>query len=347
MIWLTWRQFRAQAVAVCAGVAAFAVVLALTGPRLLHLARAFPTEVFDHLTRTDRNLYNAGLVVLAVVPAILGAFWGAPMVARELETGTHRLAWNQTVTRTRWLGTKLGITAAAAAAVAGALTLAVTWWSAPLDGTTGTAHGSLPARLTPVAFAMRGVVPVGYAVFALVLGVAAGLVLRRTVPAMAVTLALFTFVQIAVPLWVRPHLIPPTTRSFTASDNLVGIELREPDGPVQLSVTTGNPADWILSDKTVDASGRPTAVPGWLTGCLPGPPTPESPSAGTVRDAGQVKDTIRGCLARLDNLGYRQQVTYQPANRFWPLQFAETALFLAAAGLLTGFCFWWTRRRLT
>ena len=337
MIWLTWRQFRAQATTVYAAVAAFAVVLAITGPRLLHLSRAYPNALFDQLTRTDRNLYNAGLVVLAVAPAVIGAFWGAPMVARELEAGTHRLAWNQTVTRTRWLATKLGVTALATAAAVGVLTLAVTWWAGPLDGTTGKNHGELPARLTPVAFAMRGVAPVAYAVFALVLGVAVGLLLRRTLPAMAVTLAVFTLVQVAVPLWVRPHLLPPARQTVTIADNLTSIEMSGPGGPMRLAVTTGNRGDWVLSNKTVDASGHEiTALPSWFGDCLP-PPTSAGP--------GKAPD-IRGCLVRLGDLGYRQLVVYQPASRFWPLQWAETALFLALSGLLTWFCFWWTRRRL-
>ncbi|MGI8626821.1 MAG: hypothetical protein ACR2J5_09690, partial [Geodermatophilaceae bacterium] len=93
MIWLTWRQFRAQAVTVYAAVAAFAVIRAITGPRLLELSRAKPSTVFDQLTTTDRYLYNDGLVMLGVAPAVVGAFWGAPMVAGELEAGTHRLAW--------------------------------------------------------------------------------------------------------------------------------------------------------------------------------------------------------------------------------------------------------------
>ncbi len=83
MIWLTARQLRTQAAAVHAAVAAAAVVLALTGGRLLDLAR-INGNVFDQLTRADRDLYYAGIVVLAVAPAIIGAFWGAPMVAREL-----------------------------------------------------------------------------------------------------------------------------------------------------------------------------------------------------------------------------------------------------------------------
>jgi ABC-2 family transporter protein len=335
MIWLTWRQFRTQAAVGYAAVVAFAVVLAITGPRLLELSRAYPDAVFDQLTGTDRRLFNAGLVALAVAPAVVGAFWGAPMVARELEAGTHQLAWSQTVTRTRWLATKLGVTALAAAAVVGLLTLAVSWWAAPLDGTTGSTRGALAARLTPVAFAMRGVAPVAYAVFALVLGVAVGLVLRRTVPAMAVTLAVFTFVQVAVPLWIRPHLVPPVTQTVTIADHLDGIELPGPGGPVRVSVTTPNRRDWILSDQTVDASGRAVAVPAWLGGCLP------QPGSAT----GKVE--LRACLARLGDLGYRQRVVYQPASRFWALQWAETALFGVLSGLLTWFCFWWLRRRLS
>ena len=110
MIWLTWRQLRVQAVTVVVAVVAMAIVLAVTGPRLAKLATAGVDDVFDKLTSADINLFWAGLIVVAVVPALVGAFWGAPMVARELETGTHRLAWNQSVTRTRWLATKLAVT---------------------------------------------------------------------------------------------------------------------------------------------------------------------------------------------------------------------------------------------
>jgi ABC-2 family transporter protein len=341
MIWLTWRQFRTQAAAGYAAVAAFAAVLAITGPRLLHLSRAYPNAVFDQLTRTDRNLYNAGLVVLAVTPAIIGAFWGAPMVARELEAGTHRLAWNQTVTRTRWLATKLGLTALAAMAAAGVLALAVSWWAGPLDGTTGNTHGALPARLTPVAFAMRGVAPVGYAVFALVLGVAAGIVLRRTVPAMAVTLAVFTLVQVAMPLWVRPHLVPPAQQTLTLTAARLDSILMDDAGTVRMSLATGGRGDWILSNDTVDATGQVTALPSWMDGCLPPRPASASASAGPPR-----APALDACFARLTQDGYRQRVVYQPASRFWTLQWAETALFLTLSGILTGFCFWWTRHRL-
>jgi hypothetical protein len=341
MIWLTWRQFRIQALTVYGAVAAFAVVLAVTGPRLVDLQRA-GGSIFDQLTSTDRGLFNAGLVVLAVAPALIGAFWGAPLIARELESGTQRLVWNQSVTPARWLAVKLGLIALATATAAGMLTLAVNWWAAPLDGARSATHGGLPGRMTPVAFAMRGIVPVGYAVFALVLGVATGLVLRRSVPAMAVTLAVFTFVQIAVPLWVRPHLAAPVRETVTISrETLDGISVNDAVPPVvRLTAHTANPGDWVLANRTVDASGRTVdTLPSSLAECL-APPPPGAAGPAKAPDAS-------ACLARIDDLGYRQQLVYQPADRFWTLQWRETALFLALSGLLTGFCFWWLRRRVS
>jgi hypothetical protein len=342
MIWLTWRQLRIQAVAVYAAVAAALVLLAVTGPRLVRLAR-LDGSLFDRLTPGDRNLFYAGIVVLAIVPPLIGAFWGAPMVARELEAGTHRLAWSQSVSRTRWLATKLGVTVLAAAAAVGLLTLAIGWWAAPLDGARSTTRGGLPARLSPIPFAMRGVVPVGYVVFAVVLGVALGMVLRRTLPAMALTLGVVVFAQLAVPQWVRPHLIPPAqqTVSFTGA-KLDSISLNGPDEPVVVTLAVGAPGDWILKNESVDAAGRPVAMPAWMSNCLPPPPGPGAP---TRQEAGPGKvDTIQACLARLSTEGYSQHVAYQPASRFWPLQWAELAFYLVLAGLLTGFCFWWTRR---
>jgi hypothetical protein len=346
MTWLTWRQFRAQAIAVYAAVVAAAVALAVTGPGLADLARA-NANVFDVLTRTDRNLYFTGIVVLAAAPAVVGAFWGAPLVARELEAGTHLLAWNQSVTRTRWLAVKLGVTALAAALAVGALTLAVTWWSHPIDGALSSTRGNLPSRITPVAFAERGITPVAYAVFAVVLGVAVGLLIRRSVPAMAVTLVLFIAVQVAVPIWVRPHLSPPTQQTLTfAATRLDSITANGPGGPVGIRLTTGHPGDWILSNRTVDRSGRAVTLPSWLRDCLPGPP-PGGAAEGQVRVRGGTGDPLVACFDRLNAEGYRQHVSFQPLAHFWRLQWAETGFFAGVSGLLTWFCFWWTRKRLT
>ena len=340
MIWLSWRQLRAQAAVASAAVLAVAAVAALTGPRLADLART-SASVFDRLTGTDYTLFYAGVVLMALAPALLGAFLGAPLVARELETGSCRLAWSQSVTRRRWLASKLALTVGAAAVAVGAASLAVTWWSAPLDGAVSQTRGGLPDHLTPVTFAMRAVVPVAYTAFAVVLGVAAGAVLRRTLPAMAVTLALYAAVQVVVPIWVRPHLVPPVSSTVAFSGStLDGISL-EGSGHVSVSVHTADRGDWVLVNETVGPDGRATLPPQWFSDCLPDPSAPASQTEH-VR-AGSIDE----CLARLTHAGYRQRVVYQPADRFWPLQWAETGLYAAASAALAVGCFWWVRRRLT
>ena len=57
--------------------------------------------------------------------------------------------------------------------------------------------------------------------------------------------------------------------------------------------------------------------------------------------------TLDPCLTRLNDEGYRQHVVYQPTTHFWPLQWAETGLYLTASALLAGLSFWWTRHRLS
>ncbi|MER6378026.1 MULTISPECIES: hypothetical protein [Streptomyces] len=90
--------------------------------------------------------------------------------------------------------------------VVGQASLAVTWWSGPIDQAVGGggSDSSDPffPRIDPMVFSARGVVPIGYAALAFAVGVP----FRRTLSAMAITLAVFTTVQIAMPLWIRPHL---------------------------------------------------------------------------------------------------------------------------------------------
>jgi hypothetical protein len=153
--------------------------------------------------RFDLILLLANLALMAV-PAPAGAFWGAPLVARELETGTHRLVWSQSITRVRWLAVKLGLLTLLTLAATGAFSLLLTWAASPWDLIMRNRFGALE-------FASRNVAPLGHAVFAFVTGVTIGLLVRRTVPAMAITLAIFAVVQTAVPFAVRPYLRSPVT----------------------------------------------------------------------------------------------------------------------------------------
>jgi ABC-type transport system involved in multi-copper enzyme maturation permease subunit len=354
MIWLTWRQFRAQAAMMSAALAVLAIVLALTGAGLADDyatgIAACTTEnggcsAFVHRFFDDhRGPFLAVTAVVLVLPALIGLFWGAPLITRELEAGTHRLVWNQSITRTRWLAVKLGLTGLAAVTAAGLGSLAVTWWSSPIDKSAADQF----ARMEPLLFGARGIVPLGYAAFAFALGVTVGMLVRRTLPAMAITLAVFVVVQIAMPLLVRPHLVAPTrsTIEITAS-SLDGLRAH-PGGPIQVILRAPDAGAytgaWILSSHALDASGHAVgSIPLSRSGaCAP-------PRGGPAQRPADAKpgDDLSACFAEMKRLGYRQQLTYQPASRFWPLQWYETGIYTAFAVGLAGFCFWRLRRRLS
>jgi hypothetical protein len=345
MTWLTWRQFRLQAIAAGAVLAVLAIALGVTGGHVAHMYAvsglascaghhdcAFRASNFaSALSGTVYQfVYYLGTGLLYVAPAVIGVFWGAPLITRELEAGTFRLAWSQSVTRTRWLAVKLGIIGLASMAAAGLISLMVTWWAGPINqasalngGRDGSTNGL--GRLSPLLFGAGGVAPIGYAAFAFVLGVTVGVLLRRTIAAMAITLALFALVQLAMPNWVRPHLITPaqTSAAFDAS-NLTGLFIG--NGQVTVTGAVSKPGAWILSNQTVTAAGH----------VFHGPIPPACNSD---------TQSFRACQNALGRLHLRQVVTYQPASRYWALQWYETALFVALAVVLAGFCFWWIRRR--
>ena len=346
MIWLTWRQFRGQAITAIAALAAFGVLLAVTGPQLAgmygtsgiagcqsqncgQLATNFLSQVAaSSIYPVVYILCIAGLVV---APAVIGIFCGAPLIARELETGTFRLAWTQSATRTRWLATKLAVIGLAAIAVTEALSFIQAWWAGPITQAAElTPPGAIqfPLNMGPftlLAFDAYGITPIGYAAFAFVLGVTTGVLVRRTVLAMAITLAVFAAVQVAMPLGIRPHLFSPdhTTVAIDSSTN-TRIEL---NGVFAFTVDflPSQPGAWILSSEAVNAAGQPVST---SPDCVALTGSPEWPQ----------------CLT---SHGIRIAVTYQPLSRYWAYQWTETAIYLALALALIGYCFWLIRRRLS
>ncbi|MCK2215401.1 ABC transporter permease [Actinomadura sp. ATCC 31491] len=351
MIWLTWRQFRGSAALTAAVLGVLAAVLVLTGPRLAAgysaglaacTREGACDRFFDAFFDTYQLPFLAVTLLVLLLPALVGLFWGAPLITRELEAGTHLLVWNQSVTRGRWLAVKLGLTGLAAVAAAGVCGLAVTWWSGPLDRSAPAGF----AVMDPLIFSARGIAPMGYAAFAFVLGVSVGMLVRRTLPAMALTLAVFTALQLAVPLLVRPHLMTPVTAtSQLGQGNVDHLGIRgDGGGPPEVrleSAVPGQAGAWVLASRLLDPSGR--VMPGGGEdghGLIPvsttsGPCAPQSAAGGGA------------CLAEINRLGYRQQAEYHPLGRFWPFQWLETGLYALLTLGLTGFCFWWIRRRLS
>jgi hypothetical protein len=350
MIWLTWRQFRLQALVIVAAVAVFAVLLAVTGPGLLNDWQSQHDGFLSRIKfdRINQYLYIAGQALVYAAPPVIGAFWGAPLIARELEAGTHRLVWNQSIGRTRWLVTKLAVTGLAAMAVTGLLSLAVSWWSDPIDDAINGGQESGPfnvPRLLPPVFGARGVVPIGYAAFAFALGVTIGLVARRSVVAIAITLTVVIAAQILSPILLRPHLMTPVEASvIVTADNLRGLQRSGPEeNPEVLRIEAALEGSglWKISEVTVNAAGQvQKTLPSWMAGCGPGRPN------ASAAEASQ-RPPLSECFQRLADEGYRQQIKYHPADRFWGLQWRETGVFLLLALGLTGFCFWRIRRDLT
>jgi len=259
-----------------------------------------------------------------LLPAIIGVFWGAPLIARELEDGTYRLAWTQSVTRTRWLAVKLGLLGLAAMAVTGLFSLIITWWASPLDQAATLGSPILSNRMMPLLFAGHGIVPIGYAAIAFALGATAGALIGRIVPAMAVTVVLFVAVQLIMVNFVRPYLIPPahTTAAVSTGDaywHSIGNGL----------LITGKaviPGAWVVS-----ASGHV------YTG----------PAIQILKTCDNGPTSTPACGSAFASLHAQLLVTYQPASRYWPLQGYETAITLALALALAGICFWRISSRLT
>jgi len=340
MIRFTWLQFRPQAIVALTALFAFAIVLVVTGPHLAGLYASSgitachggtcATVAGGFLSRLAITspypiVYELGIGLILAVPAIIGIFWGAPLIARELENRTFALAWTQSITRTRWLVVKLVLIGLAAMAVTEALSLSYAWWANPISKAIGL-QGPYPVasefggnRLSLVIFASHGITPLGYAAFGFVLGTATGAFIRRAVPAMAVTLAIFAAAQVAMPLWVRPHLIPPD-RTVVSGPSLVtsaGVNL----GNLTATIVPGQPGAWITSSGAIASGGqRVSTVP---AACVPPPPA-KPPDPGR-------------CLG---SRGIREAITYQPASRYWPLQWIETGIFLALSLALAGVCFW-------
>jgi hypothetical protein len=360
LIWLTWRQSQLKAASAGIVLAVFAVLLAVTGPQLAHsyasstLAAChggvddcggFADDFLQALSGSGWRVIGGdgifwllqllGIAIIVLAPAVIGIFWGAPLIAGELEAGTHYLVWNQSVTRTRWLALKLLLTGLAAMAFTELVSIIQTWWASPIN--LAVARGaccSLMAmnQFSPLIFATQGITPLGYAAFAFALGVTAGLLVRRAVPAMAVTLAVFALFQAVVPLWIRPVLFPPyhTTTTF-ASFGAVDVPI-EPGTFTIVPSGFDQTEAWVLSTAAVDTAGRPVnAMP---AACLQ-----------AVQGAVAGKSGHSALLDCLSSQGVRIAVTYQPASRYWALQWTETGIYTALALILVGYCFWRVRER--
>ena len=350
MIRFAWLQARTQTAVTAAAVAVLAVVAAVTG---IHLAHLYDSSVahcqsgcdlaLDQFLSHDSFLQHAFDLLVQVTPALFGIFWGAPLIGRELESGTYRLVWTQSITRSRWVVTKLATGGLATIALAGLLSLTVTWWYRSIDPVSTNQYS---------VFDRRDIAPIAYAAFAFAAGAFLGAVIRRSVPAMATTLGVYVFARIATAVWLRPHLLTPVHTTATLA-NGVGLGFVSRNGsPVTLAVKgSGPPESWTLSSHLATSSGHVPSS-GELSAFLQQhcptilfPPSPPTGNGKIIARAGD-DSAFRACAQQAAQV-YHLAVTYLPSGRYWTLQWVETGIFAALALLAAAACYVWTTRRVS
>jgi hypothetical protein len=318
--WVIWRQYRVTAAVASALLAAFAVLLLITGLQdagrwhaaLTTCARNGTCATLPRTVPLGSGMLDTLTMLTVTVPLLFGMFWGSPAVAREQETGTTQFAWMQSVTRRRWLAVKAGWLLLAAAVFGGAVAGIVTWWYAPLNAL----HHS---QFWPGDFDIQGIVPIGYAVFAVALGIAAGTLIGRSLPALAVTGGIFLAIRLPVTYWVRVHYMPAVTTIYSVTQSLAS-----------------KGAFWPIARGVVLPGGQLSTSldvgPGYIAGSVPA-------------SCSQPHEHISARLACMVRLGYRSFATGQPGYRFWPFQFIETGIFVALAAVLIAVTFLVVTRR--
>lgn len=322
MGWVTWRQHRGTLISGPAVLGAVAVFLLFAGLKVHHDYAAIAAcplngrneshacfTAIAHFNANDWTLGNTVLILMQLVPVLLGAFAGAPVLARELETGTFRYAWTQGFGRERWTIAKLVLLAVVVTALAGALGEVFAWFFQPF----------LPVEgmnvLAAAVFQTRGVAFAAWALAAFAIGAFFGMLLRRIVPAMAVTVGVYLALVLAA--WdLRKHYPVALVRS---NFNL-GIGQSAPSSP------------WLLKTWYTSQGGKPAnpSVVNQIFALFPRSGAPK------------VKETLAKELARH---GLTQWTSYIPVSRFWPMQSMEGGWLLALSVLLIAATVWLVRRR--
>jgi hypothetical protein len=309
MTWLLWRQHRRQAAVAIGLLGALGILLWITGVTMAHdyqhAISACGQSGADcqgvRLFRGDGFIID--LVNLTVaVPILIGAFWGATAIGREYDTGTNVLVWTQSVTRRRWVRDKISVLLASSVIAGAALSGMVTWWSQTLN----TYHDQ---RFDPLQFDIQGLMPIAYTLFAAALGLVAGVVWRRVLPAIATVVAGFVAVRLPIEQYARPHYASPITRIESAF---------KPSG---LPSGAWEQHSDLVHNGTV-VSG-PIRVP---QGCV---------------DA-VTRTSMDRCMQQH---GYFLSRTYQPADRYWTFQWIEAGIFVAISALLVALAVVLVRRR--
>jgi hypothetical protein len=320
LAWVTYRQHRPALTGAAVFLGLISVYLLIMGLQINHAYAAVAAcrpagsgvchqlkDSFDHGSwgGGGGSAMQAGGAqtissLMLVVPVVLGAFLGAPLLARELETGTFRFAWTQGCGRARWAVSKLLLLAVVVTGVTWAFTELFSYYYHPflVDGQV--------SRLLPLAFGLLGVAFAAWTLAAFALAVFFGALIRRTVPAMAATLATWTFLAIGTAVALRQHYQAPveTTGNPPAGAWVLGNYATGPGGQHSLNQL------FQQAPASVQNSPDPNALTNWLA-----------------------------------QQHYTQWTSYEPVSRFWHFQLIEGGWLLALSAILIAAAIWMVRHR--
>jgi hypothetical protein len=318
MIWVTWRQHRIEAMIAGIVLVIVAIILLLTGMDMIstyqNTGLASCSLKLATCIQVEENFINHfGTIVvfmgitLSALPLLVGMFIGAPLVAREFEQRTHRLVWTQSISRRRWLATKLLLLFSCTLLAFIALAALSAWWSSPW----------IAVQSLWSTYDFHGILLPVYAFFAFALGIAAGIAVRRSVAAMGITIVLFLLLRLAIAFWLRPYFLPP----------LISLSSVDQQGPPSHT-------DWTIHIGTIDRSGHELSdiEIGHICPQLSGNGSAEAFAAFTKCE---------------HDHGFQSRSFYQPVERFWLFQGIEAAIFLILAIALLAPTTWFASKKIT
>ncbi len=324
LAWVTMRQHRPALIGSAVFLGLISLYLLLMGLQINHayaqVAACHPAGSPDcqQLLRSFNHDYWGGGAsgavqaggaqtvssLMLVVPVLLGTFLGASLLAREFETGTFRFAWTQGCGRVRWAVSKLVLLAALVTGVTWAFTELFSWYYHPF------LVDRQVSRLLPLAFGLLGVAFAAWTLAAFAIAVLFGALIRRTVPAMAATLATWTVLAIGTAVALRQHYQAPlkTTGNPPGGAWVLGSYATGPNGQVVDQQTLNQM--FMHAPASVQNNPDPNALTQWLA-----------------------------------QQHYTQWTTYEPASRFWHFQLIEGGWLLALSVILIAASIWLVRRR--
>jgi ABC-type transport system involved in multi-copper enzyme maturation permease subunit len=271
--WLVWRQHRAAFWTLIGGTVLVVGWMVYERGQMMDALQAlgWPHPKSDDW---DMKVSNGGLTRaaygLSILPILIGVFVGAPLIASDLENGTAKLVTSQSVSRVRWIATKLGVTTLVVVVGTAVLAGVFGWWWSPVRD-----RSNFIAWSDGSGFDNSGPMLTALTLFTLVGGVAIGLVLRRALLSMVVTFGFAVAVQV---IWSYFRLDLGNVITLTTNKGVTGSDPTLPHAAYEVerwfTTASGKLYGWSTcvderTDKARQVCLDAKGIVGWRVDYLP------------------------------------------------------------------------------